>query len=124
MLCATSALLAVLDVQPLQLAALHSDWLVDSANDGCRGGRGRGGLPGMGGMGRGGRGGNRGGMLGGRGGSRYGDRSDRYGTTGLTSNVSSLPDRFQRSGTFRQQQNPNMQSIGQFTSGRMDYRRK
>lgn len=75
-----------------------------------------------------GRGGGRGGMLGGRGGrmggTRFGDRSDRYGTTGLTSNVSSLPDRFQRSGTFRQQQNPNMQSIGQFTSGRMDYRRK
>lgn len=79
----------------------------------------------MGGMGRGG---GRGSMLGGRGnrmgGSRFGDRSDRYGTTGLTSNVSSLPDRFQRSGAFRQQQNPNMQSIGQFTSGRMDYRRK
>ena len=91
-----------------------------------RGGRGRGGLPGMGGMGRGGGrgGGGRGGMLGGRGGTRFGDRSDRYGTTGLTSNVSSLPDRFQRSGAFRQQQNPNMQSIGQFTSGRMDYRRK
>ncbi|DBA87382.1 hypothetical protein WJX77_002170 [Trebouxia sp. C0004] len=89
---------------------------------GRRGGRGRGGLPGMG------RGGSRGGMLGGRGGrmggTRFGDRSDRYGTTGLTSNVSSLPDRFQRSGAFRQQQNPNMQSIGQFTSGRMDYRRK
>ena len=80
----------------------------------------------MGGMGRGG---GRGGMLGGRGGrmggTRFGDRSDRYGTTGLTSNVSSLPDRFQRSGAFRgQQQNPNMQSIGQFNSGRMDYGRK
>lgn len=81
----------------------------------------------MGGLGRGGGAmGNRNSMLGGRGrsGSRYGDRSDRYGSSGVTTTVSSLPDRFQRSGAFRQQQNPNMQSIGQFTSGRGDYRRK